>query len=1120
MSESQTLADRYQFGSGFSDLIGKGGMGAVYRGLDVRTRQPVAIKLLRPEIAASAPWLVERFIREGEALRRLNHPNIVKMLDAVQEGENHYIIMEYVPGGSLHDLIIRQPEGRLPIDLALKIGLELADALTRAHHVKIVHRDIKPANVLLAADGTPRLTDFGIARLSDLTGVTGAGEVVGTYSYLAPEGFHGQELDERADIWSFGVLLYEMLTGDVPFHNHNPGEMMHAVLKSPLPDLEKIRPDAPVAMVDLIYRMLEKNPSQRIGSARLVGAELEAIVRGVDTDFHPLVYLASFPSVSATPTLLNPYETAELTPRYHNLPTQTTPFLGREPELAEMKSRLENPACRLLTLIGPGGIGKTRLAIEAAQRQSADFADGVYFVSFMTLDSPELLVSTITDALGFTYSGSKDPKAQLLDFLRDSDMLLLIDNFENMMEAADLINEILPSAPGVKILVTSRESLNLHGEWLLEVHGMDFPQERVTPDFERYSAVQLFVQGAGRVLPDYTPFEEDRPHILKICQLVGGMPLAIELASSWVRVLSCEEIAREIEHNLDFLETTMRDIPERHRSMRAVFEYSWQGLSPKQQDVFRKLSVFRGGFHRDAAQHIANATLGDLSGLVNKSLLYRTPTGRYEIHALLRQYAARKLDEVPAMRVHVGDLHCTYYADFIRKREDILHSPRQAEAVVEVAVEIENVRAALEWAVEHGRLDKLGMCLKSMFLFYDIRGWFMVGEELLRKVVTHMAQLEPTPERDLIMGQAMRYQALFYQTTGFYEQSRVILNKALDIFQALVEQHYTEAQPEIGHTLAQIGSILYAIGDYDEARRYYDESIAIHRELGVMVDVSFALRRLGDIATVQGDYPQAKRILEETMSILMGRLPDTHKEQGTLRSQSLVLANLGDISVKLGDYPSAKSQFEQCRDLAAQMGDKRVLGIALVNLGRVALALGDYDAAVEFCRESQSICAETGHRWGESFALTYLGVAHHARGEFQDALRLYQDSLSICEDIGNRWGTAFNFIYRGQTAVVMGMEKGAQRDFYEALAIASEIQALPLMLEALLGIAGGLLREGQREQALAVLHTVARHPASEFQTRQQAESLLERVGAKASSGYDLYEVVRDLLTQGDLHIRR
>jgi serine/threonine protein kinase len=277
MNEPRVIAGRYRL----ERLIGQGGIGQVFYGTDLQTDEPVAIKALRPNVIEQNPNLLERFLREGEALKELNHPNIVKMLAAIEENDEHYIVMEYVSGGSLYDLLKQQ--GKLPIERVLYIALDLCDALTRAHRLKIIHRDIKPANVLLAPDGTPRLTDFGAARLEKLDHLTEEGGIIGTVSYLSPEACKGESIDARIDIWSFGIMLFEMLTGRRPFDRTERLATVIAIVKEPLPDLVTLWPDAPPKLVSLLYRMLEKDPEQRIGSMRQVGAELEATIEQADS---------------------------------------------------------------------------------------------------------------------------------------------------------------------------------------------------------------------------------------------------------------------------------------------------------------------------------------------------------------------------------------------------------------------------------------------------------------------------------------------------------------------------------------------------------------------------------------------------------------------------------------------------------------------------------------------------------------------------------------------------------------------------------------------------------------------------------------------------------------------
>ena len=375
MDTSLLVANRFRIEDVERDLLGRGGMGEVYRATDIHSGESVAVKALNPEILEHDPSLLERFAREAEALRVLNHPNIVRVIAVAEEQGRHYLAMELVEGGSLQEMLSLR--GCLPAGDVLRIALEVADALTRAHHLRIIHRDLKPANVLLARDGTPRLADFGLAHVQDSPQVTQSGMLIGTIDYMSPEGCHGAPPDERTDIWAFGIMLFEMLAGRVPFGGKNLTAKITAILTEPVPDLAALAPATPDGLLDLIYRMLEKDPPQRITSVRQVGLELEALLKGRE----PFTGRDTRKEGSRFAT---PPPTSDV-PK-HNLPAQATTFVGRQSEMTELARLLDSPDVRLITILGAGGMGKTRLALEAGTGlvdcagTGHHFADGVYFV--------------------------------------------------------------------------------------------------------------------------------------------------------------------------------------------------------------------------------------------------------------------------------------------------------------------------------------------------------------------------------------------------------------------------------------------------------------------------------------------------------------------------------------------------------------------------------------------------------------------------------------------------------------------------------------------------------------------------------------------------------------------
>ncbi len=326
-----------------------------------------------------------------------------------------------------------------------------------------------------------------------------------------------------------------------------------------------------------------------------------------------------------------------------NLPTQPTHFFGRTAELAEFTALLQDPACRLLTLVGPGGIGKTRLALELADRVTPHFADGVYYVPLQALHKADNILSAIIASIPLHISSGEDPQQRLLDYLQAQHLLLVLDNFEHILAGIDLLSAILDHASQVKILVTSRESLKLREEWLRQIRGLDYPENGSTAS-QPYSGVQLFVERARRLRGDFVP-DAHYSHIVRICQIVEGTPLALELAAGWIKSLSCREIAEELQQDWDILAARAPDAPERHRSMQAVFDHSWQLLTEDEQAGLRRMAVFRGGCTREAAQQVAGADLPLVAALVEKSLLrHDLDSGRYDMQELLRQYMQEQLE--------------------------------------------------------------------------------------------------------------------------------------------------------------------------------------------------------------------------------------------------------------------------------------------------------------------------------------------------------------------------------------------------------------------------------------------------------------------------------------------
>lgn len=1075
----QLIAKRFEveINDNQDNFIGQGGMGTVFIGRDTTEMTPVAIKLLKPEVLREDPEMVRRFQIEGETLRRLNHPNIVKMLAAEDQGNSHYLVMEYVGGGSLRDILDENPQ--LSIQRTLYIALDLADALTRAHRLNVLHRDIKPANVLLAEDGTPRLTDFGMARVKDVH-VTQSGMIVGTLSYLSPEALHGENIDERADIWAFGVMLFEMIAGNRPFPETAPGALINSILAKPVPDLETIRPDAPTALVDLIYRMLEKDVHARVPSVRLIGAELEAIIRGNTSSMQPVISADTTGRfVTPTPnTLSDQMRQSQILP-VHHIPTAPTAFVGREAELSELATLINDPAIRLITILGPGGMGKTRIAISTAEQHLQAFPDGVFFIELAGVEDPNRIVASIADELDFTFSGKEEPKADLLNFLAEKNMLLVLDNFEHLTDGASLVSDILNVAPNLTILVTSRERLRLRGEHIFEIDGMILPRQNANPEqLLDYPAVQLFMQSARRVMPDFEIDGDTAPYVSKVIRLVQGLPLGIELAAAWIEMLPIDEIADEIEKSLDFLETDLRDVPERHRSIRAVFEYSWNLMSEEEKDVFLKLSIFRGGFEREAAQKITGASLRNLTSLVNKSLLMRMPSGRYQAHKLLRQYAEERFNDSSEKQA-VYDEHCKYYGEFLMKIAPIFNTTKEHSAVESIEEEIENILIAWHWTVKQELWDEIDHGIFPMMLFYQARSMLNEGIAVMRELASamkkkgktdHPAYHRARSREAWLLSRQGDYEYVYqlseesYQyflKTGDNDEITYALNNMS--YAMMLLGKYAKAQelasqaldycadPTTGNitpyffTMGNLGYAEYLLGNLHEAKNIYEKINNLSEDLNYSpIGLAYGLNNLGEIERNLGDMQRAQDLFAQAYEIF--------QNYKNLRGMAFSLNNLGGVMFLLGNTHGAGEKYAEGYRMHREVGDLTGTAHSLSALGNVSMFDGDYDSARDYYGEALQIRRGLGNLRGVADSLNDLATLEMNIAHFDRADELIDEALEIRERINDKQGLALAKTNKALTQLYQENYELSASLILEALALSRETNNLYALAQSLIGV--------------------------------------------------------------------
>lgn len=800
--------------------------------------------------------------------------------------------------------------------------------------------------------------------------------------------------------------------------------------------------------------------------------------------------LAETLSVEPSPETQALYKRLQMneTSRPHNLPPQTTPFVGRETELSRIAAYLEDPACRLLTLVGLGGVGKTRLALQSAAKSLALFQDGVFFVPLAAVASSAEIIFAIANAIDFSMSGPAQPKAQLHNFLRGKEMLLLLDNFEQLLsvpleaidtgaatlggatDGVDLVTDILQAAPRLKLFIISRDRLNLREEWVLEVNGLEFPEKAWAPVLnsaqtyasgdwkadtgakrQTYDAITFFVQQAQRLQTGFTLTEEIWADVVRLCQLVNGMPLGLELAATWLPMFSCREIVAEIEQDLDFLSTSTRNIPDRHRSMRAVFESSWNLLSEPERVVLKRLSVFQSGFQREAAVRVAGASLSLLLGLLNKSLLRRDDAGRYGMHEIVWQFASEKLAQNPLEKAQVEAQHGAYYADFFQQRDSLLYSAHQSDILRDMRVEFDNIHKAWRWVIAHQQVQTVGQFVRGLWFFHSMQGRYHEGRERFQRAIDWLEKDGlASDEQTLVYAQILARQADMYYSLTRLTQAEELSRRSLSLLKPF------DAPREVAFLLQTSGLIAWNRGEYLRARQYFEDSVEPARAGDDLWAAATSTSMLGVIAYALGEYTQAEQLLRQSLP--------------TLRS----------IDKMWG------------------------LGITVIFLSRTVLALGRLLEAQQLAEEGLAVSRVAGDHWSTASYLSQAGAILNMLGDAErlEAKRLLAESVMLFRKLGEIWGLAYTLNRLGQTCCALGEYAEAGRYLQESLRIASESQVAPVTLDTLGSLAELWLQMAQNrlepDKAIKILELLAHilnHPASEQVTRDRAARLLAKMAA-------------------------
>ncbi len=931
--------------------LGMGGMGEVFRAHDPQLNREVAIKLIKTDLDATGPGRV-RFAQEARAASALNHPNIVTIYDIGEDNGRPYIVMELLEGRSLRQMLA-QP---LTSEQVLGIATQIADALAAAHERFIVHRDLKPDNVFVTRQGTVKILDFGLARIceksSDVASVdptarrlTAAGMFLGTPGYAAPEAFAGTELDMRADLFSFGAILYELSCGVPAFRRDSLAETMAATLRdnpSPLP----ARPDLPPRFAEIVTRCLHKNPQHRFASTRDLHADLLALMNATPTP---------------TPSLS---ERLPSTRPRRPLPSPRTPLIGREVELEGIHTLMLNRAVRLVTLTGPGGGGKTRLAIAVAELLLGHYEGQIFFIPLGPLRDPSRVVPMIAEALKAPPPGAGESPLEAVAAELNATAaptLVILDNFEQVITAAVDLSELLEASPHVSFLITSREVLHLYGEYDVPVVPLRLPRPEDDPSSEELAAspaVALFVDRARAANPEFRLTEENEDAVLEICRRLDGLPLALELAAARVRTLPPQALVARLGQRLQFLKSGARDLPDRQMTMRRAIDWSYGLLNPDEQTMLRRLATFAGSFSLEGVEAVYDPfgkldldVVDAVASLVDKSLLQKTAEdleeARFSMLETIREYAVERLAE-SSDRESTYDAHAAYFLILAEEGAAILAAGESAAWLDLFTREHENFRVALDWLLA-ARKAEWGLRL-SLGLFH-----FWERNEHLLEGRTRLSAFLDLPDADVV--DDLRARALF----------------ALGVF-------------------------AYAQSDSNEAIRRNLESLELHRKCGDRRGMAVAHNSIGIAYTDLRDFEPAAQHLASSLEEWQA----AGDEGGYARS----LSNLAFVRRKQKHYDEASRLYEEAEAIFEKLGDRISSAWSLNHHGGVAADKKEWEEAASYYERALDSFRALRDPWGTASTLADQGTIARGEGNRQKAATLYREALMLFRQVGHRRGIA------------------------------------------------------------------------------------------------------------------
>ncbi|HTD55790.1 MAG TPA: protein kinase [Silvibacterium sp.] len=958
------------------ERLGGGGMGVVYKAEDIDLGRFVALKFLPDDIAHDSQALT-RFQREAKAASALNHPNIVTIYELGHLNGTHYIAMEMIRGETLRALILSGP---LPFRQAIAIATQIADALAKAHETGLVHRDLKPENLMVADDGTAKILDFGLAKLGDHSVdperstqtnlLTDPGTVMGTVGYMSPEQANGDDVDFRSDQFSFGAVLYEMISGHPAFPGRGRAEIMAAIVRDqPQPPMSVL---APAPFFWILQKCLAKDANQRYSSTRDLARDL-ATVRDLRIDPETR-YAVRPPS---------------------NMPVQRTAFIGREREVANLRQLMSRTDVRLVTLTGPGGIGKTRLAVEVVTEMSAGFTGGVCFVSLSAVSSKESAIRAIAQAIGLREMPGQSAQGSLKEYVSGltQPLLLLLDNFEHLLSAASDVAELLTFNPNLKVMVTSQALLHIYGEHELPVPALAVPDLRSVPQapeaLSRFAAVALFLERAKAVKHDFTLTKHNAAAVAAICARLDGLPLAIELAASRVKLLSPTAMLTRLESSLDLLTGGARDLPVRQQTVRGAVNWSYSLLNAAEQSLVRRLSVFTGGCTLEAVEAVCD-TKGDLgidvldgmSSMVDKSLVQQleqpAAEPRFFMLATIREYALERLVE-SGEESTTRRAHAAYYIVLAEECGENLST--HPEWLERFDLEHQNFRDALEFLIRTSDAD-WGMRLgAALFHFWETGDHLSEGRAFLERLLHLPGPVEPKMRAHLLC-----CTAVLSGSQGDFDSAQKLEKESLKACRDLQDHR------GVAVALNALGVTSRNRGDLDTACSLFEQCVATWRELGSPIDTARALSNLANVVRLQGSYARAHALYDECLTIF--------HDVGDNTAVAWTLNYLGDLVAESVDWVASRSYYEQSLSAFRQLGDGWGIASALCDLATLSADQGKHDEAERLYGESIKIFLDLEHKRGVARVLECFAVSAAAQSRPEQSLRLAGAAAALRQRVG------------------------------------------------------------------------------------------------------------------------